>query len=50
LSSVNKTKDSNIADFPEIMKKAYDKGENEREIAPKKLIEDIKEDLRQMVQ
>lgn len=44
------TKNSaNIADFSQIVKKAYDKGENESEITLEKLIEDIKADLRQLV-
>ncbi len=40
---------SNIADFSQIVKKAYDKGENESEITLEKLLEDIKADLKQLV-
>ena len=44
-----KKRSSNTADFSEIVKKDYDKGENETEITLEKLLEDIKADLRQIV-
>jgi len=44
-----KKSNSDIADFSEIVKKAYDKGVNETEITLEKLLEDIKADLRQLV-
>ena len=38
-----------IADFSQIVKKAYDKGVNESEITLEKLIEDLKADLKNLV-
>ncbi|MDN3019167.1 hypothetical protein PH210_23625 [Paenibacillus sp. BSR1-1] len=40
---------SNIADFSEIVKKAYEKGVNENEMTLEKLIEDIKADLKNLM-
>ncbi|MGG1678267.1 hypothetical protein ACIFOT_21385 [Neobacillus sp. NRS-1170] len=40
---------SNLADFSEIVKKAYEKGLNENGMTPEKLIEDIKVDLKNMM-
>ena len=42
-------KSSNIADFQEIVKKAYEKGVNEHEMTLEKLIEDIKADLKNLM-
>lgn len=46
-TEVNKS--SNIADFQEIVKKAYEKGVNEHEMTLEKLIEDIKADLKNLM-
>ncbi|WP_190284768.1 hypothetical protein [Bacillus sp. S3] len=40
---------SNITDFSEIMKKAYDKGISETEITLEKMMEELTADLRQLV-
>ena len=39
----------NLVDFSQIVKKAYEKGENETEITLEKLIEELKADLKQLV-
>ncbi|MFH7818897.1 hypothetical protein [Neobacillus thermocopriae] len=38
-----------IADFAEILKKAYEKGMNEAEITVEKLIEELKVDLKHLL-
>ncbi|NEX78195.1 hypothetical protein G4Z05_04725 [Bacillus thermocopriae] len=38
-----------IADFAEILKKAYEKGMNEAEITVEKLIEELKADLKHLL-
>lgn len=40
---------SNVADFSEIVKKAYDKGTNENEITLEKLMEVLKADLKNLM-
>ena len=40
---------NNAADFLQIVKKAYEKGLNETEIRPQKLIDEIKADLKILV-
>ncbi len=40
---------SAMADFSEIVKKAYDRGLNENEITLEKLMEDLKADLKNLV-
>jgi hypothetical protein len=43
-----KTNQANV-DFNEIVKKAYEKGVNETEMTVEKLLEDLKTDLKQIV-
>ncbi|MEH7094854.1 hypothetical protein [Neobacillus vireti] len=38
-----------LVDFSQIVKKAYEKGENETEITLEKLIEELETDLKQLV-
>ncbi|WP_180960304.1 hypothetical protein [Neobacillus cucumis] len=38
-----------LVDFSQIVKKAYENGENETEMTLEKLIEDLKADLKQLV-
>ncbi|MFF2447157.1 hypothetical protein ACFVSW_08630 [Neobacillus sp. NPDC058068] len=44
-----KESSSNVIEFSEIVKKAYDKGLNEQELTLEKLMEDLKEDLKSLV-
>ncbi|WP_312470537.1 hypothetical protein [Neobacillus sp.] len=44
-----KENSSNVIDFSEIVKKAYDKGLNENELTLEKLMEDLKADLKSLV-
>jgi hypothetical protein len=44
-----KESSSNVIDFSEIVKKAYDKGLNEQELTVEKLMEDLKADLKSLV-
>ncbi|MBT2655284.1 hypothetical protein J7E81_08510 [Bacillus sp. ISL-18] len=39
----------NLVDFSQIVKNAYEKGENETEITLEKLIEELKAELKQLV-
>jgi hypothetical protein len=43
-----RTNQANV-DFTEIIKKAYEKGVNEKEMTVEKLLEDLKTDLKQIV-
>ncbi|CAH2716755.1 hypothetical protein BACCIP111895_03943 [Neobacillus rhizosphaerae] len=44
-----KENSSNVIDFSEIVKKAYDKGMNENELTLEKLMEELKMDLKSLV-
>lgn len=44
-----KENSSNVIDFSEIVKKAYNKGLNEQELTLDKLMEDLKADLKSLV-
>ncbi|ULT56681.1 hypothetical protein L1999_27220 [Neobacillus drentensis] len=46
---MNLTAKQSFVDFSQIVKKAYEKGENETEITLDKLIEELKADLKQLV-
>ncbi|MCM3728953.1 hypothetical protein M3226_25255 [Neobacillus cucumis] len=46
---MNHNAKQNLIDFSQIVKKAYEKGENETELTLEKLMEDLKADLKQLV-